>query len=182
MREIALHILDIARNSIEAGATAIELTIIEDGPSDRLEVILHDNGAGMSEAEVRRATDPFYSTRETRRVGLGLPLLAATCERSGGELRVQSKVGEGTTIRGTLGLAHLDRPPLGDMGGVIQALACESERLVLRYRHEVSGNVFEFDSSEIQAELGDVRLNDPTVLHWLSEYVNREVRRIGSKA
>jgi len=180
VREIALHILDIARNSIEAGATDIDLTIIEDEEADRLEIVVRDNGAGMDEEQLRRVTDPFYSTRTTRRIGLGLPLLKASCERCDGEMRIESQPGEGTTVRCVLRLGHLDRPPLGDMGAVIEVLACESDHVHLRYRHQADGNVFEFDSRQAQTELEDTNLTDPAVLHWLGKFVRANLRNIGS--
>ncbi len=182
MRELALHLLDLARNAVEAGATALTLTVTEDEPADRLEFVLQDDGRGMAPDTVARATDPFYSTRTTRRVGLGLPLLQATCERCGGQLHIKSQPGEGTVVRGKMELNHVDRPPLGDMGAVIQALACESDHTSFRYCHRTNGATFELDTVELQRELGEVPLTDPRVLCWLAQFVNDHIRDVGSKA
>jgi anti-sigma regulatory factor (Ser/Thr protein kinase) len=182
MRELSLHILDIARNSIEAGATALQVTIVERRKTDTLELTVRDNGRGMDPAAAQRATDPFFTTRDTRRVGLGLPLLQATCERCGGTLEIRSRPGEGTEVRGTLQLAHLDRPPLGDMGKVIQALACEADRTSLRYRHQTDSRRFEIDTHELKKELGGVPVTDPRVLCWLAEFVRNGIVSTGSKA
>ena len=182
MREIALHILDLARNAIEAGATAVELTLVENEQADALEFALSDNGRGMDESTLARVTDPFYSTRTTRRVGLGLPLLKATCERCGGGLEISSRLGEGTEVRGRLQLGHVDRPPLGDMGAVVQALACEADHTSLVYRHQANGRTFEVDTKALQRELGEVPVSDPRVLVWLAQFVNDHVREVGSKA
>lgn len=182
MRELALHILDLARNSIEAGATALTVTIVEDGERRSLEIELRDNGAGMDESTVERATDAFFSTRDTRRWGLGLALFKATCDSSDGELRVTSKVGEGTVVSARLTLGHLDCPPLGDMGAVIQALACEADRTAFRYRHVVGDREFEVASEDLRRELDGVPLTSPVVLHWLADFVNRQLREIGSRA
>ena len=182
MRELSLHILDIARNSIEAGATALHVAIVEHQDTDALELIVRDNGRGMDEAIATHAADPFFTTRETRKVGLGLSLLRATCERCGGTLDIQSKPGEGTEVRGTMRLTHLDRPPLGDMGKVVQALACEAERTSLRYRHQTNGKRFEIDTRDLQKELGDVPVTDPRVLCWLAEFVKNGILSTGSKA
>jgi anti-sigma regulatory factor (Ser/Thr protein kinase) len=182
MRELALHILDVTRNAIEAGATAIELTVVEDRQGNRLEFTIQDNGPGMAPEHVAQAADPFYTTRTTRRVGLGLALLSAACERSGGELQISSRPGAGTTVRGCLQLAHIDRPPLGDMGKVIQALACEADHTSFRYRHRTDRRVFEIDTGELQRELGDVPVTDPRVLCWLGEFVKNGIVNVGSRA
>lgn len=182
MREISLHILDVARNSIEAGATELTVSVVESPRRDRLEVIIADNGRGMDEETAQHATDPFFTTRSTRRQGLGLALWQATCERCEGGVEVESRPGAGTVVRGSLALRHWDRPPLGNMGAVIQALACEAERLRLRYRHEVDGKVFELDTQELQRELGEVPVTDPAVLRWIAEHVNEGLQEIGSQA
>jgi len=182
MREMALHILDVARNSIEAGATDLQLTVIEDGSTDRLEFELRDNGPGLGPDALGRVTDAFYTTRTTRRVGLGLALLQATCDRCEGNLLVASEQGHGTTVHGVLRLGHVDRPPLGDMGGAIQALVCEAARTHLRYRHVVDGHAFELDTRALQGELGEVPLSHPTVLDWVGDHVNAALREVGSRA
>jgi len=182
MRELSLHILDIARNSVEAGATTLQMAVVENQRFDTLELVVRDNGRGMDEATLRRAGDPFFTTRDTRDVGLGLSLLKATCERCGGSLEVSSQPGHGTEVRGTMQLAHLDRPPLGDMGKVVQALACERGLTSLRYRHQADGKRFEIDTFELQKELGEVPVTDPRVLCWLAEFVKNGIISTGSKA
>lgn len=182
MRELALHILDLARNSLEAGASAVFLDIREDPHADTLEIVIRDNGVGMEPEEASRALDAAYTTRTTRRWGLGLPLFRATCERSGGSMTLTSTPGQGTEVRAVLRLGNVDRPPLGDLGAVVQALACETPRASLHLRHEVNGNAFEFDTRELQSELQDVPLTHPSVLHWLRGYVNSELKEVGSRA
>lgn len=182
MRELSLHILDLARNSLEAGATELTIVLAEDPGEDMLRVMVQDNGRGMDKETLRRATDAFYTSRSTRRQGLGLPLFQAMCERCAGSMEIQSAPGEGTTVRAQIRLSHLDRPPLGDMGGVMQALACEAERVRVVYRHETPEGVFEFDTVGLQRELGEVKVTDPTVLHWIGEHVRRGLRDLGSRA
>lgn len=179
MRELALHLLDIARNSVEAGATVLELTVSEDGPADHLSFCLSDNGRGMDAATLRQATDPFFSTRTTRRQGLGLSLLQEACKRSDGELEIASTPGEGTTVRGTMRLSHMDRPPLGNMGGLIQALACEGNLQAVRYRHVRNGQEFHLDTSHLMCNLGGSSLANPQVLCWLERMVNEELAGLG---
>jgi hypothetical protein len=181
VKELALHLLDVARNSVEAGASSLAITVLEDPDADRLEMILEDNGRGMSPDQLLHATDAFYTTRTTRKVGLGLALLQATCERCGGGLEITSQPGDGTTVRAWLRLGDIDRPPLGDVGAVVQALACEPG-LAFRYRHVVHGKSFELDTLELQHELGDVALTSPPVLDWLRGHVHEGLREIGSRA
>ena len=189
MRELALHILDLAQNSIAAGATTIDLSVVEDRSADQLEIVLKDNGRGMDAETAARATDPFYTTRTTRRQGLGLPLFQAMCERCEGTLELASADGQeglshgtGTVVRGRMRLSHLDRPPLGDMGAVVQALACAADRVRLRYHHRVNDEAFELDTAELQGRLGEVPVTDPTVLHWLGGFVNDGLREVHSTA
>jgi anti-sigma regulatory factor (Ser/Thr protein kinase) len=182
MRELALHILDVARNSLEAGASLICVTICEDPQADALQIVVADDGAGMSPADAEQALDAGFTTRTTRRWGLGLPLFRATCQQAGGDLTLESAPGQGTRVRALLRLSHPDRPPLGDLGAVVQALACEAPRAALHLRYEVEGRAFTVDTRELQSELQDVPLTHPGVLHWLRGHVNSEVKEVGSKA
>ena len=178
MRELALHFLDLARNSIEAGATRVELEISEDPGEGRLRFELRDNGVGMAPAAAARATDPFFTSRQTRRVGLGLALMRATCERCEGGMQVSSRPGEGTTVRGDLRSDHIDCPPLGDMGAVVQCLACESDRVALLYKHRLGEKVFTLDTRTLSQELGVAKLSDPRALCLLREHVNRRLQQL----
>jgi anti-sigma regulatory factor (Ser/Thr protein kinase) len=182
MRELSLHILDLARNSIEAGATELTLEVAEHPAEDQLVVVVRDNGRGMDQETLVRATDAFFTSRTTRRQGLGLALFQAMVERSEGTLALDSAPGRGTTVRARVRLSHLDRPPLGDMGGVAQTLACEADRVRLRYRHEAPAGVFELDTADLQRELGEVPVTNPAVLHWIGEHVRQGLREVGSTA
>jgi hypothetical protein len=145
MRELSLHILDVMQNSLEAGATLIELTVDEDLPADRLTITVRDNGRGMDEATLARVTDPFFTTRKTRHVGLGIPLFQAAAERCDGDLRLASQVGVGTTLTADFQHSHLDRAPLGDLTGTLMSVilggTCEVgyvHRVVRRVDKETS--------------------------------------------
>lgn len=187
MRELSLHILDALQNSLEAGATLVELIIEEDLAADRLTITVRDNGRGMDEEQLARVSDPFFTTRRTRHVGLGVPLFKAAAERCGGDLTITSQVGKGTTLVATFQHSHIDRAPLGDMAGTLLAVilggVCE-----LRYVHRFSGRAtegkspeeeaggaqvreFEFDTGKIKAELGDVPLTHPAVREWLRTFI-----------
>lgn len=182
MLELALHALDILRNAAEAGATRVELTILEDEPADRLTLAIADNGRGMDEATIHRALNPFYTTRTTRHVGLGLPLYAAAAETAGGKLTLRSRPGEGTTVEATFRLSHPDRQPLGDMPATLLAFLLADTAPDLRYTHRIvrRGGVtppavaereFSFDTAAIRAELDGLPLNQPLVAQWLVEYL-----------
>ena len=173
MRELSLHILDVLENALEAGATEVGLEIEEDLRTDRLTIAVRDNGRGMDAQTARRALDPFFTTRTTRHVGLGLPLFAAAARRCEGELSLTSTPGRGTAVTATFRHSHLDRAPLGDVTGTLLAFLL-SERgagVHFVYRHLVSGRSFDLDTSAIRAELGDIPLSHPMVREWLRDYI-----------
>jgi len=170
MRELSLHILDAVQNSIEAGATRVELIVEEDLAADRLHITIRDNGRGMDEAQLARIFDPFFTTRKTRQVGLGVPLFKAAAEGCNGELAITSQVGKGTTLEATFQHSHIDRAPLGDMPGTLMTIIL-SGSCNLHYRHRVGEQEFEFDTAEIRARLGDVLLTHPEVRKWLRGFI-----------
>jgi hypothetical protein len=171
MRELSLHILDALENSLEAGATLIELVIEEDLAADWLTIAIRDNGRGMSEDQLARINDPFFTTRSTRHVGLGIPLFMAATERCEGSLAVTSQLGKGTTLKATFRHSHIDRAPLGDITGTLLAiiLAGSSD---LHYIHRLDGRHFEFGTADVRAELGDIPLTYPTVRTWLRDFID----------
>lgn len=173
MRELALHVLDVLENSLEARAAEIELLVDEDLAADRLLIRVRDNGRGMDAAMARRALDPFFTTRTTRHVGLGLPLLAAAAGRCAGRLALESAPGLGTTVTATFQHSHLDRAPLGDMTGTLLAFLMSDRAGSLRfiYTHRVNERAFGLDTNDIRAELGDVPLAHPLVRDWLADYI-----------
>ncbi|MBU0490752.1 MAG: ATP-binding protein [Chloroflexi bacterium] len=171
MRELALHVLDILENALTAGATRVTLTVHEDTAADMLTISVQDNGCGMDESTVRRVLDPFYTTRTTRHVGLGLPLLAAAAERCNGGVRIESQMGHGTTVTATFQHSHLDRAPLGDMGQSLLAFLLAPRPIDLAYVHRVDVREFAFDTAELRSELGDVPLSHPIVRDWLGAFI-----------
>lgn len=169
--ELSLHILDVLENAIEASATRVELSIEEDLEGDRLAIEVVDNGKGMDEGTLARVLDPFFTTRRTRHVGLGLPLFAAAAERCNGALHVESQVGQGTRVVATFQHSHIDRAPLGDVKGTLLAFLMAERPINLHYVHRVDGRTFEFDTAELQDELGGVPLTHPAVRRWLAEFI-----------
>lgn len=180
MRDLSLHILDIAQNSLSAGADAVTLTVTKRSDQNLLKVEISDNGRGMDQDMLARVTDPFTTTRTTRKVGLGLPMLEAAAERSGGSLHIWSTPGQGTMVSATFRYDNIDRAPLGNLTETMISLivANPDVRFVLRY--EVDGKQLVFDTREVVAELGDVPINDPLVIEWMKKYLDEGIRDTGT--
>ena len=171
MRELSMHILDLLENALEAGATLVNLTIEEDLTFDQLVIEVRDDGRGMDGATAERALDPFYTTRTTRHVGLGLPLLKAAAERCGGNLTLTSSVGSGTVVRATFVHSHLDRAPLGRIEDSLLAFLMSEKGAGLVYRHRVGERALEVDTAAIEAELDGIPLTHPRVRQWLYDAI-----------
>jgi hypothetical protein len=167
VRELSLHVLDIMENSIEAGASRINVLIEEDLKTDTMTIEVTDNGRGMSDELVKQVLDPFYTTRKTRHVGLGIPLLAAAARHCGGDLIIESEPARGTRVRATFRRSHIDRAPLGDMPAALLAVLLTERPVDLSYTHKVNDGEFQFDSSEVRRELEGIPLTHPKVRAWL---------------
>jgi signal transduction histidine kinase len=137
MQDLALHILDLVDNSLRAGATRIGVRVAEDPAADRLRVEITDNGRGMDQATLARALDPFFTTKPGKPVGLGLALFAQAARESGGGLQVESRPGQGTTLRAEFGLGHPDRKPLGDLRQTMGLLAEAHPQVAFAYDYRI---------------------------------------------
>lgn len=171
MRELALHILDLTQNAREAGARHVAVTVTEIPDDDRLTIEIRDDGRGMDAATVARVTDPFFTTRTSRHVGLGLPLAAAGAQQAGGGIAIQSAPGQGTCVTLTYQWHHWDRPPVGDLPATLMAVLLGDADLTLRYVHQVGQQVFSLDSQELHQALEGVPLSHPAVRAWLKDYL-----------
>jgi anti-sigma regulatory factor (Ser/Thr protein kinase) len=171
MEDLALHILDIAQNSLEAGAGEIGIEILENLREDLLRIRVRDNGRGMDPETAAKVTDPFFTTRTTRRVGLGLPLMAAAAKTAGGELTIDSLPGKGTTVTATFRHRHFDRAPLGDIEGTLMVLLAGQPDKSVFFRHQVEDRVFELDSRDFRA--ADIDLSSPIGLTILREAIRK---------
>lgn len=183
MREIALHLLDIAENSVAAGATNISIQVSEDLAHDRLIASVQDDGKGMDAETVKRVVDPFVTSRTTRKVGLGIPLLKEAAEACDGSLNIQSTLGKGTRLDVDFQRSHIDRMPLGDLAGTILTLvvAYPLVHWIFRYKSILPdgtpGKEYEFDDQPIKEELKDIPLCEPDVLAFLPRRPRRGGRR-----
>jgi hypothetical protein len=171
MKELALHILDIVQNSLRAGADLIEVAITEQTAEDKMIIEIRDNGDGMTTEEQARVLDPFYTTRTTRRIGLGLPLFQASAVRSNGHVGVYSRLGVGTHIKATFQLSHWDRPPLGDIGETLVTLLVANPGVDFVYQHQRDENSFCFDTKELRSVLEEVPITTPSVLEYIRKHI-----------
>ncbi len=170
MKELSLNLLDIAQNSLSAGASLVEIAITASRSSDRLEIAVIDNGCGMTEEQVRSVIDPFYTTRTTRKIGLGVPLFRMAAQQAGGDLKISSQPGKGTRLSAYFTLSSVDRMPLGDLKGTLLILVRMNESVDFLYTERLDDREMIIDTRELREVLGDVRLDDPDVIDWISGY------------
>ena len=182
MRELSLNVLDIVQNSITAGASLITVQVEEDPSTDRLLIAIEDNGKGMTAEQVARVMDPFYTTRTTRKIGMGIPLFRMAAQMAGGDLSIESTPGIGTTVTTHYTLSHIDRMPLGDMVDTMVTLIRLNPDLDFVYRHRVADITFEMDTRSLREVLGDVPLNLPDVMDWIGGYLTEGLADLNSQA
>lgn len=171
MRELSLHLLDIAENSVAAGARTVTITVREDLAADRLALCVQDDGKGMDAATVAMVTDPFVTSRTTRKVGLGLPLLKEAAELCNGFLRISSTLGVGTRVEVEFQHSHIDRMPLGDLAGTLLTLLVSAPSVHWIFVYQVNQASFVLDDAPIKAELTGLPLSEPSILAFLREEI-----------
>lgn len=180
MRDLSLHILDIAENSIDAQATRIEIRLEESRSRNRLALEIIDDGAGMDEETVKKALDPFMTTKTTRRFGLGLPLLAQAAQAANGRLSIESGPAQGTRVRADFELDHIDLKPLGDISQTLAVLIMGHPEVDIVYVHETDRSRYELDTGTIKARLDGVPIQSPAVVALIKRDVKEgldEIRR-----
>ena len=182
MLELSLHILDIVENSTRAGANNVDITLIENTYNDTLFLEIKDNGSGMSEDVLKKAMDPFFTTKTVRDVGLGLPMLAQAAERTDGKFIIESKGGEGTRVAVEFKLRHIDRQPLGDIASTLVTLIAGNTDVDFIYRHKHNDREYILDTRDVKREIDDVPINHVEVLHFIREHVREGMKEIGAEA
>ena len=177
MRELSLNILDVAQNSITAGASLITIEVAENTVDKTMLIGIYDNGKGMSEEQVKSVIDPFFTTRTTRKVGMGIPLFKMAAEHTGGGLEIESEIGVGTNVRASFKTDSVDFTPLGDIASTVQMLITMNTDRDFVYKHTVNEREFIADTREIKGILGDVPLDTYEVSQWILEFIkeNTEV-------
>ncbi len=178
MKEISLHILDIVQNSISAKASEVKIDIYESVAENIVNVCITDNGCGMDKEFLKNVTDPFTTTRTTRKVGLGLPLFKLAAEQAGGRFDIESEKGVGTKTRASFEFDNIDRSPIGDMPGTMVTLISLNETVDFLYSHSTDNGKFIFDTKEIRKNLGEVLLSEYEVLKWIEGYIEEGLREV----
>lgn len=178
MKELSLHIMDLAENGIAAGAGLITVTVNESVKENLLEITVQDNGSGVSEEMLSRMTDPFVTTRTTRRVGMGLSMFKAAAERCDGRFEIYSEPGKGTRVFASFVYNHIDRAPLGDMASSITALIAGYHEIDIDYTHIYDDREFVFTTGDIRQELEGIPLNEPAVIQHLKHSIRDEIIKI----
>jgi len=178
MQDLSLHILDVAENGIQAGASLIRIEVDENTKADILKITLEDNGRGMDSEFLAKVLDPFVTTRTTRKVGLGLSLFQQTAQEADGDLTIASTPGVGTTVHVTMRHSHIDRKPMGDMAETVTTLIEGNPDVDLVYVHRKDGNEYVLDTRELRAELEDIPLNHPQVARLIHDSVESSLNEI----
>lgn len=172
MEDLSLHILDIAENSINAGANKILIKIVGDTKKNLLTIKIFDNGSGMDEDTIKMAYNPFFTTKTAKKVGLGIALLGQAARESSGDISITSKRGEGTTITATFQYNHIDRKPLGDITKTMTVLIAANPGIDFIFDYRKNSHVYSLDTTEIKEEIGSVPINDPEVINFIKNDIS----------
>ena len=178
MRELADNILDIAQNSISAGASLVEIDITVDHSRDAVSLRFADDGCGMSAEMAQAVCDPFTTTRKTRKVGLGLPLLRMTAQATGGDFAIDSEIGRGTTVSVSFGLDHIDRPPMGDVPGSLFTLVLMNPGTDFLFIYDSDGKNFTFDTRMVKEAVAPIPLDTPEISAWIKDCLYQEITQL----
>ena len=169
MKQLSENILDITMNSVRAGSPLTEVSVTEEGSI--LTLLIKDCGCGMTEEQAANVTDPFFTTRKTRKVGLGLPFLKMEAELTGGSFSIKSAVGVGTEVKASFDMSHIDAIPLGDMAETVMTIIAASPETDLIFTHTSGDKQITLDTRDLRAQLDGVPLDTPDVLIWVKEYL-----------
>lgn len=178
MKDLSLHILDIAQNSIAAHASIIEIVYDENALAGIISLVISDNGCGMDEKMLKKAADPYVTSRTTRSVGLGLSLLKQNAERCDGFFNIESQVGVGTSVFATFALSNIDTPPMGDLAGVVALLITGNPTVDFIFTCSLNGRNYNIDSREIKSALGKVPASEPSVFILLKDMIKANVNEL----
>lgn len=179
MEDLSLHLLDIVENAISAKAKRIDILVTEEPNKDRMVIEIKDDGIGMDEEVSRKAIDPFFTTRTSRRVGLGLSMMAQAAQEAGGALHIESKLGEGTKVTATFQYHHIDRKPLGSMIETMTTLLLGHSELDFSYIHQKEEKSYVFRSQMLKERFKNQSLIEPEVIQWLRKHLREGLAQIG---
>lgn len=182
MRTLSEHILDIVQNSVRAGAKMIEVIVEESKINDLCSLTINDNGCGMDQETLMQATNPFFTSRTTRKVGLGLPLLKQNTEAAGGKFLLESEPDRGTFLKAEFQLSNIDRPPIGDIWDTLYLLFLSYRDRQLIYRHKTEKGEFSVSTSELKEALGDASWQEKEIRMGIIELIKVNLEEIGATA
>lgn len=178
MKTLSDHILDIVQNSLNAKSTLIEITIDFDKMSDLCILKIKDNGCGMRREVLEQATNPFFTTRRTRKVGLGLSLLKQNSERANGRFSIQSEPNKGTLVEAVFQLSNVDRPELGDVWITLYLTMLSNKNVELVYEHITNNGRFKINSNEIRSSIEGVSMQQPEIREAIIGYIKDNIKNI----
>ena len=179
MQDLSLHILDIVENAIASKASQVAIRITEDPDKDQMIVEIEDDGEGIPAHLVDKVVDPFFTTRTTRKVGLGLSLLQQAAQACEGDLQVESQQGRGTLVKADFRYNHIDRKPLGDMASTMITLIVGNPHMDFQYVHRKGDKTFVFDTVELKRELEDVPIDHPKVVQFIRDEIKGGLGELG---
>jgi anti-sigma regulatory factor (Ser/Thr protein kinase) len=179
LENLSLHVLDIVENAISAKAKKIEILVMEEPGENRLTIEIRDDGIGMDEEASKKAADPFFTTRTSRKVGLGLSLLAQAAKEAGGTLRIESNLGKGTSVTATFQYHHIDRKPLGSMVETMMTLLLGNPELNISYTHKKEGGSYTLSSQWLKEQFQHRSLTNPEVIQWVKKHLQEGLAQIG---
>lgn len=178
MKTLSLHIMDITENSIRAKASLIKIEVESSEKKNRILIRITDNGCGMNEEQVKGVMDPFFTSRTSRKVGLGIPLFKQNAEMSGGEFKINSTLGKGTVTEATFQYNHLDRPTMGDLAETIVLLACGNSAIDFEFYYSSDKGEYEFKTEEVKTFFGEIDISMPDVVIALQELVECNLQEL----
>ena len=178
MRELSLNVLDIAQNSIRAEASLVTVELRESTKTNELVICISDNGKGMTPEQLESVRDPFFTTRTTRKVGMGIPLFRMAAEMTGGSFGIESEVGVGTKTTARFKTDHLDFTPVGDMCSTVITLITMNLHIDFVYKRQIDGKEFTVDTRQLKEILGDVPLNEPSITAWIKDYITENTKQL----
>ncbi|MBQ7218972.1 MAG: sensor histidine kinase [Ruminococcus sp.] len=178
MRELSLNVMDVAQNSVRAEADLVKITVTESDRDDNLTISISDNGCGMTDEQVQQVIDPFFTTRTTRKVGLGVPLFKLSAEQTGGSFDIKSKVGVGTTTTASYVKSSVDMTPLGDINDTVKILIRCNPDIDFVFSHSTDLGEFTLDTRELREVLEGVSLDTPDVLEWIGQFLEENTQNI----
>jgi len=176
-----LHILDIVENSITADAKTIQVRYEEDTTKDLTRLEIKDNGKGMDEEKIKKALDPFFTTKKTRRFGLGLSLLSESAKAAGGSFSIKSKPGKGTEVKSTFKTSHIDKKPLGDMSLTLITLIMAYPEIDFYYIHKIDESEYSIDTKSIKSQLDGLPINTPEVIKYIKTNIKDGIDHLRRK-